>query len=61
MDAFDTFWKWANKPLDSHETIDAELHRAVTSLLEADRHDREKVNATVARATESSSSGPRSQ
>jgi hypothetical protein len=34
MDAFDTFWQWANKPLDSHATIPAELHHAVTSLPE---------------------------
>jgi hypothetical protein len=32
LDAFDRFKQWANKPLDSHETISAELHHAVTSL-----------------------------
>ena len=31
MDAFDTFWRWANKPLEDHTiTIDADLHHAVT-------------------------------
>jgi hypothetical protein len=48
MDAFDTFWRWANKPVENHAiTIDAELHHAVTSLPEADWHDREKVNAAA--------------
>jgi hypothetical protein len=44
MDAFDRFWHWANKPLDSGETITAELHHAVTSLPMEDWHDRDKVN-----------------
>lgn len=43
-DAFDTFWTWANKPLDSPLTIPAELHHAVTSLPREDWGDREKVN-----------------
>ncbi|WP_229175785.1 hypothetical protein [Bradyrhizobium ivorense] len=34
----------AEKPLDSHETIPAELHRAVMELPEEDRRDRAKVN-----------------
>jgi len=33
MDAFDRFSQWANKPLDSHLTTPAELHRAVMELL----------------------------
>jgi hypothetical protein len=32
MDAFDRFWQWANKPLESELTIPAELHRAVMEL-----------------------------
>jgi len=45
MDAFDTFWRWANKDLQDHTiTIPAELHHAVTSMREEDWHDREKVN-----------------
>jgi hypothetical protein len=32
MDAFDRFWQWAKKPVDSDLTIPARLHHAVTSL-----------------------------
>jgi hypothetical protein len=32
MDAFDRFWQWAKKPLDSPLTIPAELHRAAVEL-----------------------------
>jgi hypothetical protein len=32
MDAFDRFWQWAKKPLDSPLTIPAELRRAVVEL-----------------------------
>jgi hypothetical protein len=39
MDAFDRWWKWANKPLDSGLTIPADIHHTVTSLPEA-RRDR---------------------
>ncbi|WFU54862.1 hypothetical protein QA639_35730 [Bradyrhizobium pachyrhizi] len=28
MDAFDRFWQWANKPLESPLTLPAELHQA---------------------------------
>jgi hypothetical protein len=45
MDAFDHFWQWADRPLRSHLTIPAELHRAVMELAPEDRRDREKVNA----------------
>jgi hypothetical protein len=31
MDAFDRFWKWANKPVDNGATIAAELHRALAA------------------------------
>jgi len=49
MDAFDRFWQWADKPLDSHLTIPAELHRAVMELAPEDRRDRDKVNEAAAR------------
>ena len=40
MDAFDRFWQWANKPLESQLTIPAELHEAVMELAPEDRRDR---------------------
>ena len=49
MDAFDRFWQWADKPLDSPLTIPAELHRAVRELAAEERYDRAKVNAATAR------------
>ena len=33
MDAFDRFWQWADKPLESPLTIPAELHEAVMDSL----------------------------
>ena len=52
MDAYDRFWQWAEKPLESLLTIPAELHHAVMTLLPEDRRDRAKVNAAaVLRAT----------
>jgi hypothetical protein len=42
MEAFDRFWQWANKPVDSHETIPAELHHAVTSLPMEERTSKPK-------------------
>lgn len=50
MDAFDRFWEWAEKPLDSPLTIPAELHRAVMELSPEDRRDRAKVNEVAGRA-----------
>jgi hypothetical protein len=49
MDAFDRFWEWANKPLESQLTIPAELHRAVMELAPEDRRDRATVNQAAAR------------
>ncbi|HTE34904.1 MAG TPA: hypothetical protein VK630_00035 [Reyranella sp.] len=49
MDAFDRFWQWADKPLDSALTITAELHRAVMELAPEDRRDRAKVIEAAAR------------
>ena len=48
MDAFDRFWQWAEKPLDSPLTIPAELHWAVMELAPEDRRDRAKVNEAAA-------------
>ena len=49
MDAFERFWQWANKPLESQLTIPAELHRAVMELSPEDRRDRDAVNQAAAR------------
>jgi hypothetical protein len=43
-DAFDLWWEWAEKPLDSMLTIPVELHDAVMALPPDERHDRDKVN-----------------
>jgi len=53
MDAFDRFWQWANKPLESHLTIPAELYRAVMELAPEDRRDRATVNEAVGRVLDS--------
>ena len=37
-------WEWAEKPLDSPLTIDAEVHDAVMALPPDERRDRAKVN-----------------
>jgi hypothetical protein len=50
MDAFDRFWRWADKPLDSQLSIPAELHRAVMELSREERRNRAKVNEAAARA-----------
>jgi hypothetical protein len=50
MDAFERFWQWAEKPLDSSLTISADLHRAVMELTPDDRRDRAKVNEAAGRA-----------
>jgi hypothetical protein len=48
MDAFDRFWQWANKPVESQLTIPAELHQAVMELTPEDR-DRAALNQAAAR------------
>jgi hypothetical protein len=53
MDAFDRFWQWAEKPLDSPLTIPAELHRAVMELAPEARRDRAAVNQAAARVPDS--------
>jgi hypothetical protein len=40
-DAFDQWWEWARKPLDSLLTIPAEIHNPVMALPENERRDRE--------------------
>jgi hypothetical protein len=50
VDAFDRFWQWADKPLDSVLIISAELHRGVMDLAPDDRRNRAKVNEAAARA-----------
>jgi hypothetical protein len=46
-DAFDLWWEWAEKPLDSMLTIDAAIHDAVMALPPDERRDRAKVNEAV--------------
>jgi hypothetical protein len=43
-DAFDLWWEWAEKLLDSPLTISAEIHDAVMALPPDERRDRAKVN-----------------
>ena len=45
--AFDLWWEWAEKPVDSMLTIDAAIHDAVMALPPDERRDRDKVNAAV--------------
>ncbi|UGY05753.1 hypothetical protein [Bradyrhizobium quebecense] len=54
MDAFDRFWQWADKPLESTLTIPAELHRPVMELAPEDRHSRAAVNQAAAHAQNTS-------
>ena len=46
-DAFDLWWEWAEKPVDSMLTIDAAIHDAVMALSPDERRDRAKVNKAV--------------
>jgi hypothetical protein len=50
-DAFDRWWQWAEKPLDSPLTIPAEVHEAVMALAPEQRRDRHAVNEAVRRAS----------
>ena len=59
MDAFDRFWQWAEKPLDSPLTIPAELHWAVMELAPENRSNREKVNEAASRSEVSAAAGAR--
>lgn len=46
-DAFDLWWEWVEKPVDSMLTIDAMIHEAVMALPPDERRDRAKVNEAV--------------
>jgi hypothetical protein len=46
-DAFDLWWEWAEKPVDSTLTIDAAIHDAVVALPPDERRDRTKINEAV--------------
>ncbi|WP_144441565.1 hypothetical protein [Bradyrhizobium sp. CCGE-LA001] len=46
-DAFDQWVEWRHKPAGNRRGIPAELYGAVMSLPEADRSDRQRVNAAV--------------
>ena len=58
MDAFDRWWRWAQKPLDSPLTIPAGIHHAVTCLPPQDRRDRIKVNEAVRKTAEADDGAP---
>jgi hypothetical protein len=49
-DAFDLWWEWAEKPLDSMLTIPAWIHEAIMALSPEERRDRAKVNDAVRNA-----------
>jgi hypothetical protein len=46
-DAFDLWWEWADKPVDSTLTIDAAIHDAAMALPPDERRYRAKVNEAV--------------
>jgi hypothetical protein len=48
IDAYDRFWQWAEKPLESPLMLAANLHQAVMELAPEDRRDRGKVNQAAA-------------
>jgi hypothetical protein len=43
-DAFDLWWQWAEKPLDSMLMIGADIHYPIMELSPDERRDREKVS-----------------
>jgi hypothetical protein len=47
MDAFDQWWEWADKPVDSTLTTPAEIHDAAMLLTAEERRNRELVNQVV--------------
>jgi hypothetical protein len=51
--AFDLWWQWTEKPLDSDLTIPAEIHNPVIALSDEDRRGRAKVNDAVRKYRES--------
>ncbi len=48
-DAFDLWWEWAVKPVDSYLTIPAETHNPAMELSDEERRHRAKVNEAVRR------------
>jgi hypothetical protein len=58
MDAFDRFWRWAEKPLKDPLTVPAGIHHEVMSLPPAERRDRAKVNKAVRKAKETDNENP---
>jgi hypothetical protein len=48
MEAFDRFWQWADKPIDSPSIIPAELHRVGDGACSAGQVRPRKVNAAAA-------------
>jgi hypothetical protein len=46
-DAFDQFWEWANKPLDSDLALSSDIYNPVMMLTDDERKDRAIVNETV--------------
>jgi hypothetical protein len=51
-DAFDRWWEWAEKPVESYMMISADIHNPIMALSPEDRRDREKVNEVVRRYRE---------
>jgi hypothetical protein len=49
-DAFELWWEWAEKPVDSMLTIPAEIHEAVMALSPEERRDRVKFNEAARNA-----------
>ena len=46
-DAFDQYWEWANKPVESMRTLPAKIYNAVMTLTDEERKDRALLNETV--------------
>ena len=46
-DAFDQYWEWANKPLESTLTLPVEIYNPVMMLTDEERKDRALLNETV--------------
>lgn len=51
-DAFDLFWEWANKPLDSDLSLSSSIYNPVMGLTEEEREDRAIVNDAVRAAAD---------
>jgi hypothetical protein len=49
-DAFDRWWEWVEKPLDSPLTIPAHFHHALMELSPKQRRNRDAVKEAVRRA-----------